>query len=250
MKNTTLLRKIGLNDTAIAIYLYLLEQKKATILDVSRATKVARTSVYNNIELLKEWNLVGEAIEGTKKYLYAESPSNLVNAVRMKEKIAQQAAELLLPTFEKDRYESKIQFGYGEEGFRKFAYDMLESGEKDVRQIINSKSLFTYSNNKFLQKHWDERKKRGIAVKILMKSSDKKFISADTNTIKNIEYLRQIKFLPTQITIDTSFIIYGDYITFFAPPEEGYVFRFQSNSFVSTIKSIFDYLWDVSEEFE
>jgi sugar-specific transcriptional regulator TrmB len=105
-----LLENLGLKDTTVKIYLYLLKAKKATVLEVAKETGVARTNIYNNVSRLIQMGLVGEAIEGGKKFLIPESPNNLINFVRTKEDIAKQAAGLLQADFETNKYESKIRF--------------------------------------------------------------------------------------------------------------------------------------------
>ncbi len=249
MKNEQLLKDIGLNDIASKIYLFLLDEKKSTILDIARGTKIARTSVYSNIELLKQWELVGQAIDGKKKYIYPESPSNLINVIQIREKLAEQAVKKLLPSFEKDKSENKIKFGYGEEGFKQFANDMINSGEKDILQFISLDSLLGYSNKKFLESHWEQRKKENINIKILMPYSDKQKTEKMTNKINNIKYLREMRFLPPTVKLEMSFVVFKNKIQFFSPPNEGYMFQFQSDSFKNTMESMFNFLWGISEKF-
>ena len=83
-----LLENLGLKSTAVQIYLYLLNAKKATILEVAKETGIARTNIYNNVARLIQMGLVGEAIDSGKKFLVPESPNNLINFVKSKESIA------------------------------------------------------------------------------------------------------------------------------------------------------------------
>ena len=249
MKNENILKNIGLNNIASKIYLFLLNNKKATILNIARNTKIARTSVYSNIELLKEWGLVGQAIEGKTKYFYPESPNNLINVVQIREKLAKQAAAKLLPHFEKDKIENKIKFGYGKEDFKQFANNIISGDEKDILQFINTSSLFECQNKKFLEEIREKRKKQGIKARILTAHKDKEKTRETITDIDNIEHLREIKFLPPNIKLEISFVMFRNKVQFFGPPQENFVFEFQSQAFKDTMNSIFNFLWEISEEF-
>lgn len=246
-KKYILLKKLGIKDTAAQIYLYLLENKKASVLQVSRETGIARTNVYHNLSYLIEMGLVGEAIEGTKKYLIPEHPDNLINYIKAQENVAKEVATLLGDDFLKNRYESKIRFASGPEGFKKFAEIMLNTEEKIIRQILSPEQMNNYATENQLRKIWAKRTKKGILAKVLIPEKEiiNKIVRKRSKKT-DILQLREIRILPKQIDFNVSFAVYDNKVNFFSPKEEDYIFLFESPAFSSTIKSIFDFIWKTS----
>ena len=72
-----ILKKIGLSDTEINIYLLLLKNgySKATIL--SKELKLARTTAYRFLSSLHDKGLVSESIQNNVKYFYPVEPERL-----------------------------------------------------------------------------------------------------------------------------------------------------------------------------
>lgn len=250
IQQTKLLKELGMKDIAIAIYLFLLKKKQATILEISRGTGISRTNIYQHIPPLVQANLIGESIEGKKKTFYIEHPENLSKMVEQKLDIAKQATELFLPDFKNNHQIPNIRFGHGKEGFKKFCQETLHSKEKILYQIVNLSHLHGYSSRTYLEQYWRQRVKKGIHVKILTPSDNKTFIKNDTNEVNNINFLREVRFLPENFDPSMAFMVFDTTVQFFAPPSEGYIFSFESDSFSNSIKSFFNFLWDLSEPFK
>ena len=100
-----------------------------------------------------------------------------------------------------------------------------------------------------MNSYWKKRVKNGIAVKILCNRNDIEPIDKQVNLGNNFRMLRDIRFLPNTLKFKTSLIVYDDKTHFFSPPEEGYIFLFESQSFTNTIKNLFNFLWEISEPY-
>lgn len=244
-----MLESIGLTETQAKIYLYLIKNKKSTILEISRGTNIARTNIYYNINKLIENGLIIEVIERGKNYLSPEHPENLVKMIRNKEKTALEISNLIKDEFKKNKYETKIKFSHGSEGFKKFSEEILNAKEKTIRQIVGYEILTKYTSQSYLNKYWRKRTDKKIQVKILCPYKDKNIAKQKYNDINHIKNLREVRFLPKNLDFTLSIITFDNKINFFAPPEEGYHFIFESASFSKSIKNLFDFLWDISEPF-
>jgi len=244
-----LLEELGLREAAAAIYLHLLESKKATILEIAQHTGIARTNIYHNCRVLIKMNLVSQVIEGKRKFLVPESPDNLVSMIHAKSEVAKQAARILQGDYEKGKYEAKIRFGEGEEGFKKFAEEVLEAKEHPVRQIIAHSALTGFVSKRYLVQYWQRRARKGIPIKILIPFKEKNLVHTGITVTDNIKMLREFRFLPDGLDLKLSLVAFDDKVIFFAPPTEGYSFIFESAAFTQTVKNIFDFLWGVSEQF-
>ena len=71
------LQDLGLTDKEAVIYLALLQVDGATALDLSKRTKINRSTVYVTIENLAKKGLVSETTIGKKTQFQAESPERL-----------------------------------------------------------------------------------------------------------------------------------------------------------------------------
>lgn len=252
MKKTQLLENLGLSTIAATIYLHLIEAKRATVLDIARDTGVSRTNVYYNTNKLKDMGLIGEAIEGKKKYLIPEPPQKLIFMLQKKKDLAVDVASLLEEDYKKNKHESKIEFGYGPESFKKFAEQVIHTKEKPVRQMVNFSALTSYTSQKYMEAYWRRRVENNVPVRVLSRHVDRTLItkqSRNKTEIENIKMLREIRFLPADVKIELSIITFDNKVQFFAPAEEGYMFTFESPSFANTVKTIFDYLWTISEPY-
>ncbi len=71
------LKEIGLSEKEAEVYLSLLEGDKYSILDLSKKTKINRTTIYPVIKSLSEKSLVSETTVNAKTFYQAESPDRL-----------------------------------------------------------------------------------------------------------------------------------------------------------------------------
>ncbi len=71
------LQDLGLSDKEALIYLALLQVDGATALDLSKKTKINRSTVYVIIESLSKKGLVSETTVGKKTQFQAEPPERL-----------------------------------------------------------------------------------------------------------------------------------------------------------------------------
>lgn len=89
------LQDLGLTDKEAVVYLALLQVDGATALDLSKKTKINRSTVYVVIESLSKKGLVSETTVGKKTQFQAESPERLETYVeRRKAQFEEQSHRL------------------------------------------------------------------------------------------------------------------------------------------------------------
>jgi sugar-specific transcriptional regulator TrmB len=71
------LKNIGLSDKEVDVYLTLLKVDNSSVIDLSKNTKILRTSVYPILDALKEKGLVSEVLVGKKVFFQAEPPERI-----------------------------------------------------------------------------------------------------------------------------------------------------------------------------
>lgn len=80
------LKEIGLFESEIKVYLYLLENGLSTPPQIAKGTKIARPNCYQVLRSLKERGLIGEQKKGSRKVYIASDPVTLVESMERKEK--------------------------------------------------------------------------------------------------------------------------------------------------------------------
>lgn len=176
------LQNIGLSEKEIIIYLSLLQVDSSSVLDLSKKTKILRTSVYPILDSLQEKGLVSEIKKGKKIYFQAEPPERIgfyIESQRIKlEEQGSLAKEFIprLKSLSRETGERPIvkiyegregvfkaneeTFGYEKKNQEDTAYcaypfDLLESffsaneisksRAQRLRRNIKSKAIYTYS---------------------------------------------------------------------------------------------------------
>ena len=74
---TASLEGLGLGANEAAVYIAMLSLGPATVLSISRASGVKRTTIYNVLESLKQKGLVRTDVRGFKQLYAAEHPKKL-----------------------------------------------------------------------------------------------------------------------------------------------------------------------------
>ncbi|MDQ7021103.1 MAG: helix-turn-helix domain-containing protein [Candidatus Dojkabacteria bacterium] len=78
------LTEFGLTDREINLYLALLKTGPNTIMNLSRKTKIKRSTTHNNVEELIKKGLVSQTNYGERRMVVAESPEKLKFLIEQK----------------------------------------------------------------------------------------------------------------------------------------------------------------------
>ena len=76
------LRKLGLTEKEVKVYLSTLELGYASVQKIAKQIKISRPTVYKIIKSLKEKGLVSESKDEQKRYFTAESPDKFLGVIR------------------------------------------------------------------------------------------------------------------------------------------------------------------------
>src|SRR3990167_6784353 len=101
--DTDILRKIGLTENEIKIYIHLLKSGSSTAYEIGKQTGIYRVHVYDKLEQLMDKGLVTHIYKGAKKYFQATSPSKIKHYLEDKKReleTQEQAVEAILPELE------------------------------------------------------------------------------------------------------------------------------------------------------
>lgn len=244
------LKDLGLPETRAKVYEALLELKKASALMIARKTGMLRTTVYENLIQLRKQNLVGESYEGNRRYFVIETPEALLKFIKQKEQIVKDLLPSLFEVFQEKSVKPKIRSFEGSEGMKKINDESIRANrERIIRAIGDYRTLREYLSERYTRNHIQRRVHAKVKNQLIITTQDREYYSRHQlfTPISNIRALRDVRFAPPEIHFDLFMENWDDHVAFLAEKSEGYSFIFESPSFANTFKSLFNFLWNISE---
>lgn len=242
-----ILKGLGLLDQDIQVYFYLLDVNKATISAIAKDTGLKRSNVYHYVEELLDMSLIGKTVERGRKYLIPEDPGAFVDFMKQKKKKVQAVGFELEKKFNKTKQDVGIHYEYGTEGFKRFLERLLEAKCGPIKAYINFAALQGYVSDRYIRNFLERRAITKIPMTILVSSDERKSLLHATSLGGNYKAMLEIRSLPKGRDFKTSIIVYDDVVHFFTPPDEGYIFLFESPAFSRSMRQMFDYMWKFSK---
>ncbi len=236
------LKLLELNEKEAKIYKAILQARRATIIELARATDIKRTTVYHCLDSLAEKDLINRVIKDSHKYYYAEDPEeSLKSLVKEKEEAIKKLIPDLKSIFGTELYQPEIRIYRNTSGIRKILEDVIATREPVARYYLSEANLEDMAGADFV----DDFVKRRIAtgVKSLALRSFKYKPEREKGTT-HAKQLREVKFIPEEITIKPYICIYDDKVAMISTKEEKLGFIIQSHEFAEAQKAIFDMIWN------
>lgn len=241
------LKAFGLDQKEVTIYLAGLELGSTTVLELSRRTKMPRSTLYPLLEKLRTrgvFRLVKQ--KKTTKYV-AESPETLERQFHDREEAFIKALPSLQALNETSYGGPGVTFYEGSDGFKRLWKQLYQSGAKEYRLITSGVSLLDYVKEPYILKRViAERMERGIRSKQLIKDGrDARKIVAKDKTEN-----RESRLLPKEVELPATVIIFGEQVAFITTRKENTMILLASGDVALTYKALFDLIWDKAETFE
>lgn len=248
-----ILKRIGLTEKEIAIYLILLEYGTRSAGFLAKKSDINRGTTYNIIELLLQKNIVYQTIKADVRNFTAFPPEKILEYLDKKaEKISnlKSDTEGIISDLKKIQDKSislqpKFRFFEGISGMQDLLADTLNSRDKMNYAVLSMIDMYESFGEKKYEKHIQKRIKDNITLNVIR--SDKK------DNFKNrweglSQEKRSVRFMPQNATPpDMSFYLYnGNKVAFFSSKKENYGLLIESKEFYQTQKMLFDILWKAS----
>ena len=247
------LKQLGFNDKEITIYLCIVEHGKLSAVDISRITKINRTTVYSVSKELIKKRVIQEDLGGENRYYFALPIEDLEVLYKEEEeklekkKIATKELINKLAALPKSTQYSvpKIRF-IDENHLRAFLFKQLpiwiESaknrgdkswwGFQDTSMIENYKDWFDY--------HWDVYPKDFDTHLITNKKP------AETKFAKQINSKqRQMKYWGKSLEFSATHAVLGDYVVFIVTNQHPhYMVETHDAVMAKNLRELFKGMWD------
>ncbi|MBD3362414.1 hypothetical protein GF362_01715 [Candidatus Dojkabacteria bacterium] len=145
----TYLTEFGLSPEEITIYVALLQLGRSSVLDISRKTKIKRSTAHNYVEKLIAKGIVSQTSQGSRRMMVAEVPEKLKSILdhkrweikRLENKLPEVVKTLhsMIPKVEEN---TKVEVKY---------YEGKEHVESAYKQVLKAEKVYGFYNNSHIE---------------------------------------------------------------------------------------------------
>lgn len=243
--------RLGLQKNEARVYLSTLEMGEGSIMAISKACNLNRTTCYDILVRLCMYGIINRSVKNKKRIYTAEPPSQLRHYLQGKKRQAEQRLEELeqcLPSLKalyKTSSKPVIKFAEGQKAMEQMYYRKLDS-KSTIYSVLNQKNVDTFGEMGTYQSI--ERYKRGIKEKVLAVENSKgvdwyeKIYGSNKKRRENTEY-RWIKDNEHYKTGGEISIFDDKVNVILSNPEENVAFEIQSQTFADYLKMLFEFSW-------
>jgi HTH-type transcriptional regulator, sugar sensing transcriptional regulator len=237
------LKQLGLNNSEITVYLFLLQNGVSTPPAVSRGTRIARTNCYNILNRLKDQNLIKEQESGKRKSYLASDPESLVRTLELKKEAIQQILPDLRALYTTQKNKPKIQYFEGKEQISQI-YDMSLEAQKVVG-IGSTKHLSTILPGEYTR-YLKEIKRRGIVFYDILTSPS--IEKGAPEMIKTLGGLYDVHYLESKYEdLPTDILIWNDSVALITLEEPIFGTVITNKLIAKSMMLVFDVMWSATQ---
>lgn len=239
------LENFGLTTHEAAVYLAALSLGPSTILALSRASGVKRTTVYSVILALQKKSLLIREVKGWKTQFVAEPPEKLENIIEAKKKELIQALPDLSALHNLKGDDGSIQFYDGLEAVK----SVYESLIRDVRShedylVLSDLDQWLSLDAKFFQNFIERRAKLPINIRILSQNS----VVAKKLKKNERAYNEKIKLLPEGTALTTNLVITPQRVVIHQLVHPVFAMSIANPNIIRMHKEQFEIMWKAMPE--
>ena len=237
--NKEILRKIGLTDSEIEVYLDLIKHGESLASEIASRVNISRTYVYDAIQNLIDRGLITYVIKNNRRYFKALEVEKLLEYLDERtEQLKKQKQEVnklikklkVLQTPIKKK--PVVEVFEGKEGLKTILNDIVKV-EKDIVGWGATNRIKKYLPDWFIEKYLKEKAKKRIKTKQLYVEGEK--------TLEGPGCI--LKAVAKEFSSPVTFGAYGDRIIIFFWSEIPIVIRIRNEEIANSFRKHFEFLW-------
>ena len=247
--NINALRKIGISENEIKIYLFLLKSGSSTAYEIAKKTGIYRVHVYDKIEKLIEKGLVNHVYKGSKKYFQAAHPSKMKHYLDDKKRdLENQEKEIdkIMPELELmlliPREDTFVEVFSGIEGLKYFLKDIIKT-KKEVLITGIDDTKYQEAIPIFMTQYFRDLKKNKIFERVItIKKKGVFMFSKKLAPTTSYRFLEEKQFNPTNTFIYANKLVivsWGTPVT---------AIMIENKEIAETYGNHFEYLWKIASK--
>lgn len=242
-----LLRRVGLEEKEVEVYLAVLALKVARAAAIAKAAKQSRSNTYLILRSLSAKGLVAEVERGKVIHFMAEPPQRLQMYVQERErelKSLEPLLENIIPTLSGMTKPltgvPRVSTLKGMEGMRQLYRDALSH---EIVGVFNPQAMYdTFNENIVTMLFGKNASLRGRDLFVASEASER-FIG---EVKQNEDY--QVRMLPPTAQFDSDTICFEDTVAFFAYDDELTIVRMENKNIADSFRAWFELMWNMSSQ--
>ncbi len=248
------LKKAGLNDKEIKVYLYCLSNGPTHASTIGKYCKITRTNVYDVVKKLEEKGLCFNMGAQYGRKIKANPPSYLKELLEIKEKeisiLKNDLSNVVKELNKFNNYEPKgapkVAYFEGEESIKKLFSMMLQSESNEIKIAGSELDMIDSMGIPFMI-DWNERriqkKIRLVALRPGIRRGNHKVFHNDKLN------LREVRIRPEdKVRLKSQIMIWDNYVAFCSFKNGLYATLIEDSSLFLMQESWFDFIWNKSEK--
>lgn len=247
--NTSILKKIGLTDNEIKIYLYLLKSGATTAYDIGKKTGIYRVHVYDKVEQLQDKGLITQIFIGSKKYFQATHPEKIKHIIEGKKKeLEEQEKEINAITPELEaltklpRENTFVELFRGSEGLKYFLKDIIKMKKEVLVTGIDDKK-YNEEIPIFMKQYFRDLRENKINERIITLKREGIF-----RFDKKLAPTTQYRFLEEKQFNPTNTFVYAQKVVIVSWGTPITAIMIRNNEIAETYRNHFEHLWKIAEK--
>jgi HTH-type transcriptional regulator, sugar sensing transcriptional regulator len=252
--NEDVLKKAGLTEGEIKVYLALLELGSSTVGKILEKSKVTKSIIYRILDRLIEKGLVSHIIKDKTKYFQASPPHNIIDYLNKQEQelnTTKKEIEQIIPQLTNLQKLTTLNQATIYEGFKGLmtAYEKRFSKLKEGDEYLNIglPAEQPKHHHAFWQKDHQERAKRKIKAKLLYNQKVSDEILKNRNSYWGCDARR----MPLDIDTPTWILIYKDTVVLAIPQGNNPItIEITNQEIANSFLKYFEWFWKQSKPFK
>jgi len=247
--DTEILRKIGLTENEIKIYLSLLKTGSSTAYEISKKTGIYRVHIYDKLEQLMDKGMVTHVYTGAKKYFQATHPSKIKQYLEDKKKtieLQEKDVDSILPELEAMtqilKEDTFVEVFKGIEGLKYFLKDIIKTKQEVLITGIDDKK-YQDALPIFMEQYFRDLKHYKIKERVItMKKLGIFLFDKELSPTTNYKFLEEKQFNPTNT------FVYGNKVVIVTWGNPVTAVMIKNNDIAETYRNHFEHLWNIASK--
>lgn len=247
-----ILKKAGLGEKEIKIYLAGLKEERVLANFLAKKTGVSRQNTYDILRKLEKKGLVSKTGEKYGTRFTMEPPKNIERLLDKKKREldkTKKELELAMPELDSmtksDIFFPKIKFYEGKENMENLFLNSLNCQNKMILAITPSNKLFEALGVDFIKDYVQKRAENNIKTKTIRLRNTKNEKIEYFN--KHTEQLREARYAPEKLNFDSTVFIYDNKSVFISSKKENFGLVIESVEYREMMEELFNSLWEQSK---
>lgn len=239
------LQDIGLSQVEAQVYVAISELGPSSVLQISKQSRLNRSTIYNSLQSLLDKKLVSQTPKGKKIFYVAGTGEDLKKMLTDKIKIVDNLLPELNALTKSSSDKPVIHYYEGFEGIQRIHEMAARSKEKVMAAICGLDNLNASSKtmlNFWLGAFTNMRKKYGTILKIIVPETELARIYRKMDAQK----FRETRFVPASTyNFESSFFTFDDYTVLYNfSQKEQFAISIQSKAITNTMNMVWKIMWN------